>query len=73
MRIVVDQMRQLSRPFNFVTACAAFSINVSFVVVDMTGVGGGTAGTGVGAGLADPEPAGLITCKYPSLAHNDLC
>ena len=45
---------------------------MSFVIVDMMGVGGATAGTGVGTELADPEPAGLITCKYPSLVHNDL-
>ena len=48
---------------------------MSFVIVDMTAVGAGVdivTGTGVGVGVADPEPAGLITCKYPNLAHNNL-
>ena len=66
----------VTRPFSFITACTAFLINVSFVIVDMTAVGAGVdtvTGMGIGVGVADPEPAGLITCKYPNLVHNDLC
>ena len=48
---------------------------MSLVVVDMMAVGTGVdavTGTGVGMGV-DPEPSELITCEYPSLAHNDPC